>query len=80
MTKQSLQENVQNLRELSIPEEINSSNAKLIYVYMKSVTTATLEQICSALSMKKITLYPIISTLKNKGFITKSNNVYKIAN
>jgi DNA-binding MarR family transcriptional regulator len=80
MSKQTLQKNAQAIKDLSVPEEINSSTAKLIYVYIKSVSSATIEQLSSSLSMKRITLYPIVSTLQQKGFITKSNNLYQVSN
>lgn len=78
MSKQTLQNSVQSNENISIPDEINSSTAKLVYVYLKSVVCATLEQLCSSLSMKKITIYPIISTLTKKGYITKSDNKYSV--
>ena len=80
MTKKSLKTNAQTIKNISVPDGINSSTAKLIYVYIKSVASTTLEQLSSSLNMKKITVYPIISTLIKKGFITQSNNIYKVSN
>ncbi len=79
MSKQTINKHAQSIKELSVPEEINSSTAKLVYVYLKSVTSATLEQICESLSLKQITLLPILKKLITHGFVKKSNQKYSVA-
>ena len=66
--------------QLNIPDEINSSTAKLVYMYLKSVTSATVDEMSSALKIKQITILPILSCLQSNKFIMKSNNEYKIIN
>lgn len=78
MSKQTLNERAKSIKELHVPDEINSSTAKLVYVYLKSVTSATIEQICESLSLKQLTLLPILKTLRTNGFVKKSNQEYTI--
>jgi len=77
MSKNTLKYSAQSVRDLSIPEGINSPNAKLIYVYLKSVKSATIDQLCSSLGLKKLTAFPIISSLRKSGFIEKLDDIYK---
>ncbi len=79
MSKQKINKHAQSIKDLKVPEEINSSTAKLVYVYLKSVTSATLEQICDSLCLKQITLLPILQKLRKNGFVTKSKQKYSAA-
>lgn len=66
------------IEQLKVPSEINSNTAKLVYVYLKSVKESTLEQLCESLSLKKITVLPILSILDKNNFIEKSNQTYVV--
>jgi len=78
MSRKKLNSHAQSIKDLSVPDEINSSTAKLVYVYLKSVMSATLEEICKSLSLKQLTLLPILDSLRKNGLIKKSNQVYTI--
>ncbi len=79
MSKQTLNERAQSIKEFTVPDEINSSTSKLVYVYLKSVSYATLEQICESLSIKKLTLLPILNRLRKDGLVIKANQEYTVA-
>lgn len=59
-----------------LPDSITSPNAKLVYLYLVQQTRATLDEICTHLNLKKLTTYPILSTLVDKGYLTKNGDEY----
>lgn len=77
MSKTNLAD-TESIKELNVPSEINSNTAKLVYVYLKTVKQATVKQLCNSLSLKQITLLPILSLLEENNFINKSKNSYTI--
>lgn len=61
-----------------LPDSLSSPRAKLVYYHIVNEGKATLESICDTLNLKKITTYPILSTLVEKGLLQKSKNHYTI--
>ncbi|MFC6904214.1 MarR family transcriptional regulator [Halalkalicoccus tibetensis] len=53
----------------SLPEELSSSTAKLVYLYLRTAGDATPDQLQSALGVKKLTLFPVLHRLETEGFI-----------
>ena len=56
-------------RAVSIPDDIESPRAKLVYLYLSTTEAATIEELQEALGMKKITLYSLLSTLEKRELI-----------
>ena len=53
----------------SLPNELNSPQAKLVYLYLETVGTATPDDLTDALSMKKISVLSILSSLSSDGLV-----------
>lgn len=63
----------------SLPQDIESSKAKLIYTYICSQDGASIAEIRDDLRMKTVEILPILRTLENKGLICGSSSEYKIS-
>ena len=63
-------------RPLSIPEDIESPRAKLIYLYLTTTESATIEELQQALGMKKITLYSLLGTLEKRDLVRRIGEQY----
>lgn len=62
-----------------LPATLESSNSKLVYLYLSAVDTATVDDLQSALDMKQLTLFPLLQTLESEGLITKNGETYALA-
>lgn len=56
---------------VSIPEDISSPTAKLVYLYVHSVGRTTLEELRASTNLKQLTLLGILPILINRGYITR---------
>lgn len=61
------------------PEDVASTAGKLIYVYLTSVTEATVEGIAAALDLKLIELLPTLRSLQRAGYVERAGDVCRIA-
>jgi predicted transcriptional regulator len=59
-----------------LPDQLDSSGAKLVYFYVNKTEGATIEELQDALDMKKVTLYSLLQTLTDHGLIEKTENTY----
>lgn len=62
------------------PEDVSSTAGKLIYVYLTSVTEATVEGIADALGLKLIELLPTLRSLQQAGYVERAGDTCRIAN
>lgn len=62
------------------PEDVASTAGKLIYVYLSSVTEATVERIADALDLKLIELLPTLRWLQQAGYVERAGDTCRIAN
>lgn len=62
------------------PEDVDSTAGKLIYVYLTSVTEATVEGIADALGLKLIELLPTLRSLQRAGYVERAGDTCRIAN
>ena len=60
----------------TVPGELNSPRAKLVYLYLSTHEGATIEELGERLEMKKITLYSILKTLRKQGFVEEKTDRY----
>jgi len=63
-----------------LPKAVKSPRAKLVYYHILNKGKATLDQICETLNLKKITTYPVLSSLVEKGLLNKSGEMYSLPN
>jgi predicted transcriptional regulator len=62
----------------SIPSELESPRAKLVYLFLSTYGEATISELESSLEMKKISLYSILSTLCDRGLIDQDAERYRL--
>jgi predicted transcriptional regulator len=62
----------------SIPSELESPRAKLVYLFLSTHGEATVSELQSGLDMKKISLYSILSTLCERGLIDQDAESYTL--
>lgn len=65
--------------EVSIPTELRSARAKLVYLYLTTREGATADDIADALNAKKVTVLSIVGTLREKGFVHHEGGQYELA-
>jgi predicted transcriptional regulator len=62
------------------PSDVHSTAGKLIYVYLTSVSEATVERIANALDLKLIELLPTLRSLQQAGYVERAGDTCRIAN
>jgi DNA-binding MarR family transcriptional regulator len=63
----------------AVPDGIESPRAKLVYVYCSVSGGATTDQLCDNLSITRLTLYPILESLKERELIEREDDQYVAA-
>lgn len=66
----------QGTTEVTVPGDLNSPRAKLVYLYISTQGSATIGELQESLAMKKITLYSILKTLRERGLIGQETDRY----
>jgi DNA-binding MarR family transcriptional regulator len=62
-----------------LPSELRSPRAKLVYLYLSTHGDATVGQLQEGLDMKKITLYSILGTLRDRGVVERRDERFAAA-
>jgi len=62
----------------TIPTSLQSPRAKLVYLFLSTNGTATINELQDGLNMKKISLYSILKTLQKKDIISKDGDRYAL--
>ena len=63
-------------RDLSLPPEVESPRAKLVYLYLDVAGEATIDDLSRDLGLKKLTLYGVLRSLEERDAITKRHDRY----
>jgi len=63
----------------TIPTSLQSPRAKLVYLFLSTNGTATINELQDGLNMKKISLYSILKTLRKQEIIAKDGDRYSLA-
>jgi predicted transcriptional regulator len=71
----SVQRPTTSTREL--PTELESPRAKLVYLYLQN-GAASIDDLQSDLEVKKITLFSILSTLRERGLVEKQDGRFAV--
>lgn len=61
-----------------LPAELASPRAKLIYLYLQTERTASIDDLHEALGMAHISLYPILRKLASRGFVEIDGDQYHV--
>lgn len=59
-----------------IPVGIKSPRGKLVYLYLAAVDGATANELCAALGVKSLAVYPVLRTLCERGLVTQCGRRY----
>ncbi len=62
--------------EYQLPDTLDTSGSKLVYLYLKVEEEATINELHTALGMKKITLYSLLQTLKATDLVDQEGAIY----
>jgi DNA-binding MarR family transcriptional regulator len=63
----------------TVPDGIESPRAKLVYVYLNVTDGATTDELCENLSITRLTLYPILESLKDREYVEREAERYVAA-
>jgi len=64
---------------VSLPGDLDSPRAKLVYLYLSTVGEASIRDLTEELDIKRMTAYSILSTLASEGFVTQEGERYVTA-
>ena len=59
-----------------MPAELDSSNSKLVYLYLETVEEATISELQSTLDMQQLALFPTLDTLEGEGLIERDGETF----
>ena len=62
----------------TLPQELRSPRAKLVYLYLSTHGAATLSELQAALDMQKLSLYSILRTLTDREFVSRDDERYAV--
>jgi hypothetical protein len=62
----------------SIPAELESPRAKLVYLYLSTQGGASITDLQEGLKMRKLSLYSILGTLCERGLVAQDAERYRI--
>lgn len=64
----------------SVPDDLDSAQAKLVYVYLEATDGATVDDLGATLAMKKLSILSILNTLSSAGYVERHGDEYVVAN
>ena len=59
-----------------MPATLDSSNSKLVYLYLATVDEATISELQSTLDMQQLALFPTLDTLEGEGLIERDGETF----
>ena len=59
-----------------VPAELSSPRAKLVYLYLATHGAVAEDDLCAGLAMKRISLYSILKTLRERGLVSRDGDRY----
>ncbi|WP_254767788.1 helix-turn-helix domain-containing protein [Salinilacihabitans rarus] len=64
--------------DVSMPEDIRSARAKLVYFCLAVRGTATADELCDTLDVDKSSVLSITGTLRERGHVRRANGRYEL--
>lgn len=65
--------------DVSIPADLESARAKLVYLYVATSDGASIEQLRRDLGVKKGTVLSITGTLRDRGHLERTDSGFELA-
>lgn len=66
----------ENELDIEIPDMLETSGTKLIYLYLSIKDEATIDELHTELGIKKITLYPLLQQLTTINLVDQLGSTY----
>ena len=60
----------------TVPEELESAQAKLVYLSLKTADGASVDELRSSVGLSKLTLHSILKTLGSRGIVREQDGTY----
>lgn len=60
--------------DIAVPDGLSAAESKLVYLFVATSGGATLDDLQSSLDLKKITLFPVLHALSERGLIERSDD------
>ena len=64
---------------VSVPADLQSARAKLVYLYLAVAGTATADDVRDALALEKGTVLSITGALREQGHVRREDGGYRVA-
>ena len=64
--------------DVSMPEDLASPRAKLVYLYLATKGAATADELRAALDVNKSTVLSITGTLRERGYLERTDGRYEL--
>ncbi|ELZ14634.1 hypothetical protein C478_06885 [Natrinema thermotolerans DSM 11552] len=65
--------------DVSLPTDLDSARAKLVYLYLAATDGATADDLCDDLAVTKGTVLSITGTLRDRGYLERRDGRYELA-
>lgn len=62
-----------------LPAALDSSNSKLVYLYLATAEKASITDLQSTLQMKQLPLFPVPRTLVDNGLVERDGETFTVA-
>jgi predicted transcriptional regulator len=66
------------IERFDVPEELVAADSKLVYLFVTVAGGATIDELHSTLDIKKISLYPVLETLSDRGLVDCVDGEYVV--
>lgn len=63
----------------AVPEALDSSQGKLVYLYLTVAGEASLDELSEALDLPLISLCGLVETLETRGILMREGDRYRVA-
>lgn len=63
-----------------VPDDLESAQAKLVYLYLDVAEGATIDELGEILVMKKITILSVLNSLSSAGYVEQAGSEYIVTN
>lgn len=62
----------------SAPDDLESAQSKLVYIYLEAADGATVDDLGAALAMKKIDILSVLNSLSSDGLVERRGDEYVV--
>jgi DNA-binding MarR family transcriptional regulator len=61
-----------------VPDDLESAQAKLVYLYLDVADGATIDELGEILAMKKINILSVLNSLSSAGYVERTESTYVV--